>query len=117
MAAGERLCSLPGLHGHPLKRRLSPDGAWRKARRSVNNGACVEVAGLAEDMRVRDSRNPSGPVLAFTVAEWEAFVGGVRKGEFDTAALVDQHLLPWETSRLLSQAIFDRRTDLSAKRS
>ena len=32
---------------------------------------------------MRDSRNPDGPVLAFTPAEWEAFILGVKDGEFD----------------------------------
>jgi hypothetical protein len=41
---------------------------------------------------MRDGSNPDGPVLVFTPAEWEAFVAGVRDGEFDldeTGALVD----------------------------
>jgi hypothetical protein len=51
---------------------------------STYNGNCVEVAGLAEDtIRVRDSKNPKGKVLKFTPAEWDAFIGGVRNGEFD----------------------------------
>ncbi|MGH2599998.1 MAG: DUF397 domain-containing protein, partial [Dehalococcoidia bacterium] len=32
---------------------------------------------------VRDSKNPDGPALAFTHAEWAAFVGGVQDGEFN----------------------------------
>jgi hypothetical protein len=32
---------------------------------------------------VRDSKNPNGPQLSFTRAEWAAFVAGVRGGEFD----------------------------------
>jgi hypothetical protein len=32
---------------------------------------------------MRDGSNPDGPVLVFTPAEWEAFVAGVRDGEFD----------------------------------
>jgi hypothetical protein len=32
---------------------------------------------------VRDSKNPSGPALVFTQAEWDAFVGGAKDGEFD----------------------------------
>jgi hypothetical protein len=32
---------------------------------------------------VRDSKNPGGPQLVFTPAEWEAFTAGVRDGEFD----------------------------------
>jgi hypothetical protein len=34
---------------------------------------------------MRDSDDPDGPVLAFTAAEWEAFVAGVKDGEFDLA--------------------------------
>jgi hypothetical protein len=32
---------------------------------------------------MRNSRSPSGPVLTFSFAEWEAFLTGVRDGEFD----------------------------------
>jgi Domain of unknown function (DUF397) len=32
---------------------------------------------------VRDSKDRSGPVLQFTRREWEAFLAGVRHGEFD----------------------------------
>jgi hypothetical protein len=32
---------------------------------------------------VRNSRDSAGPVLRFTPAEWRAFLGGVRNGEFD----------------------------------
>jgi Domain of unknown function (DUF397) len=28
---------------------------------------------------------PGGPVLRFTAGEWQAFLGGVRTGEFDRA--------------------------------
>ena len=41
---------------------------------------------------MRDGSKPDGPVLRFTPAEWDAFVAGVRDGEFDldeTGALVD----------------------------
>jgi hypothetical protein len=59
-------------------------GTWIKSSLSAYNGNCVEVAGLADDrIRVRDSKNPRGGVLNFTPAEWDAFVGGVRNGEFD----------------------------------
>lgn len=30
--------------------------------------------------------SPSGPVLVFTRFEWECFLDGVKKGEFDDAA-------------------------------
>ena len=57
---------------------------WKKSSLSSYNTNCVEVAGLTDDtIRVRDSKNPRGGVLNFTVGEWDAFIGGVRNGEFD----------------------------------
>lgn len=57
---------------------------WAKSSISHANGSCVEVAGLSSDLiSVRHSTDTRGPVLHFTPAEWDAFLGGVRKGEFD----------------------------------
>ena len=60
------------------------DLRWRKASFSGNGGGnCVEVASLADGMTaVRDSKNPDGAVLTFTAGEWQAFLSGVRAGEF-----------------------------------
>jgi hypothetical protein len=56
---------------------------WRKSVRS-DQGNCVEVAFTADGtVGVRDSKNRTGPVLQFTLAEWDAFTSGVRDGEFD----------------------------------
>jgi hypothetical protein len=44
----------------------------------------VEVAtNLPEVVGVRDSKDRSGPVLAFAPDAWVAFLCGVRNGEFD----------------------------------
>jgi hypothetical protein len=62
------------------------DGAvWRKASRSNGSGGnnCVEVAFLDTGVAVRDSKNRTGPALMFTKAEWIAFVGSAKDGEFD----------------------------------
>ena len=71
---------------------------WRKSSYSGSGGQCVEMAGLpglagpgagsspeslAMTVAVRDSKNPTGPVLTFTAAAWQAFVTGVKNGEFD----------------------------------
>lgn len=56
---------------------------WRKARVSVNNGACVEIAPFSEGIAIRDSKEPDGPILTYTVAEWRAFLHGAKAGEFD----------------------------------
>jgi hypothetical protein len=55
---------------------------WRKSTSSESNG-CVEVAFVGDQVAIRDSKDRSGPVLQFTHKEWEAFLGGVRAGEFD----------------------------------
>ena len=57
---------------------------WVKSSLSFANGNCVEVADLpGGGVAVRNSRHPNGSVLQFTSAEWEAFIGGARNGEFD----------------------------------
>ena len=57
--------------------------AWRKSRRSAQGVDCVEVADNLDDVvAVRDSKDPGGPVLVFTRAEWAAFLAGVKDGEF-----------------------------------
>ena len=56
---------------------------WRKSSFSTTNG-CVEVAVVGDRIAVRDSKQQGrGPVLEFTAVEWNAFLGGVRGGEFD----------------------------------
>lgn len=57
---------------------------WVKSSLSYANCNCVEIAGLSEGIvGMRDSKDTSGPVLQFSGAEWQAFLGGVRNGEFD----------------------------------
>ncbi|HEY2946952.1 MAG TPA: DUF397 domain-containing protein [Micromonosporaceae bacterium] len=58
---------------------------WRRSRHSSASGNCVEVAALpdAGGVAVRNSRDPGGPALIYTAAEIEAFILGVRDGDFD----------------------------------
>ncbi len=58
--------------------------AWHKSSFSGDNGGeCIEVApGFPGLVPVRDSKNPEGPALVFPAAAWQAFVAGVRAGEF-----------------------------------
>jgi hypothetical protein len=57
---------------------------WLKASRSGRaSDNTVEVAFVDDAIAVRDSKDPDGPALIFTWAEWDAFVGGAKDGEFD----------------------------------
>lgn len=55
--------------------------AWRKARRSVNNGACVEVAPARGMLAVRDSKDPDGPVLLYSPDAWHAFLADAKQAK------------------------------------
>lgn len=56
--------------------------AWRKSSRCEDAG-CIEIASKEDRVLVRDSKDCSGPVLQFALPEWDAFLNGVRNGEFD----------------------------------
>ncbi|MFJ6138765.1 DUF397 domain-containing protein [Kitasatospora sp. NPDC092286] len=57
--------------------------AWFKSSYSSNEGGdCVEVAEAPGTVHVRDSKDKSGPQLAFEPAAWKAFV------EFAAAASI-----------------------------
>ena len=60
---------------------------WRKSSHSGSNGGdCVEIADKVHGVvAVRDSKNPGGPVLAFTADDWRAFTAAIKAGEFDLA--------------------------------
>jgi hypothetical protein len=53
---------------------------WRKSSYSgTNGGACVEVArNLPGVVAVRDSKDPHGPALVLTLADWAAFTAVIN---------------------------------------
>ncbi|MET8047793.1 DUF397 domain-containing protein [Streptosporangium sp. NPDC005286] len=56
--------------------------AWRKSTLSDGGNGCVEVAtNLPGVVAVRDSKDPSGPVLIFSPTTWHSFLSGIRSGE------------------------------------
>ncbi|WP_242884871.1 DUF397 domain-containing protein [Actinomadura litoris] len=57
---------------------LTP-ATWRKASRSNESGdACVEVAGVAEVVAVRDSKDPGGPKLILSRSEFRRFADRLK---------------------------------------
>ncbi|MFG2090592.1 MULTISPECIES: DUF397 domain-containing protein [unclassified Spirillospora] len=57
---------------------------WRKSTYSDSEGDnCVEVAGVASVVAVRDSKDPEGPKLAFGRAAFGALARDIRAGRYD----------------------------------
>lgn len=53
---------------------------WRKARISVANGACVEVASTTERVLVRDSVDPSRSAIGYAPEAWRSFIDYLKVG-------------------------------------
>ncbi|MFD5554776.1 DUF397 domain-containing protein [Streptomyces sp. NPDC127068] len=65
------------------------DPQWAKSTYSGSGGTCVEWAPAhataTGTVPVRDSKNPSGPILNLPAPAFASFVTSVKTGEFDTA--------------------------------
>lgn len=59
-----------------------PDIPWRTAVKS-SGGDCVQVARRDGVIMVTHSKRPGGPTIAYTIKEFDAFLDGAKKGEFD----------------------------------
>ena len=70
----------------PGSKRAIPalqDSDFKVSSLTGDKAYCVAVAQKDGVVAVRDSNNPSKGTLYFDQEEWAAFVGGVKKGEFD----------------------------------
>ncbi|GAA4224184.1 DUF397 domain-containing protein [Actinomadura meridiana] len=59
---------------------------WRKSTYSGTGGSqsdCVEVAALARNIGVRDSKNPEGPGVALPPQTFRDLVGAIKRGDYD----------------------------------
>lgn len=61
--------------------RMAAEKRWRTSTRSSGNGACVEVAGTATGVAVRDSKDRDGPILLFPARAWQRFVDSLRPSD------------------------------------
>jgi hypothetical protein len=55
---------------------------WMKSRHSTANGACIEVASTTDKIAIRDSKDPDGPILIYSPAEFKSFLHEARNGDF-----------------------------------
>lgn len=61
---------------------------WRTSSHSGNSGNCVEVATTAgHAIAVRDSEQPAGPELAFSLQMWQAFTSREKRRATDVRQL------------------------------
>lgn len=67
-----------------------PPVAWHISTFSPSNDpSCVEAGPVLDGsgrVAVRHSQRPDAEVIVYTRAEWDAFLAGVRSGEFDFTA-------------------------------
>ncbi|WP_051325848.1 DUF397 domain-containing protein [Glycomyces tenuis] len=73
---------------HPLKGEFDTAAArWERTTREDGTPAALEI-GYADNglVALRMAEEPDGDILIYTPTEWEAFVGGVKDGEFDIAS-------------------------------
>jgi hypothetical protein len=52
---------------------------WRKSTYSTDQGNCVEAASLHSAVAIRDSKNPDGPKLVITPADWRCFTASLKR--------------------------------------
>ena len=57
---------------------------WQRSRMCSVNGSCVQIAALSGGgVAIRDGKlGEASSVLTFSQEEWDAFVAGVKAGEF-----------------------------------
>ena len=54
------------------------EGRWRKSSFSEGANNCVELCHTGRVFRVRDSKNPAGPVLTLPGEQARAFLDAIR---------------------------------------
>lgn len=61
---------------------------WRKAARSIIDGACVEVADRFDHcILVRDSKNRGGEIVLYTARQWRIFIAKIAVNQLTGSIL------------------------------
>ncbi|HZE39309.1 MAG TPA: DUF397 domain-containing protein [Stackebrandtia sp.] len=76
---------------HPLKGEFDTATAqWQRTSNLDGTPGRLEIGFADNDLvALRYADEPDGTILIYTPAEWDAFVAGVKDGEFDIEVLED----------------------------
>lgn len=90
MTKGRTLELVADIRDHPLKGEFNPTTAkWKRTPTASGAGGTLEI-GYGDNglIGLRLANDPDGIILIYTPAEWDAFLEGVRDGEFDFEAMI-----------------------------
>jgi hypothetical protein len=63
---------------------MNRNTGWMMSSRSAGNGgSCVEARRHGDWIEVRNSTAPDAGTVRFTEVEWDSFLYGAKRGEFD----------------------------------
>ena len=63
---------------------MTGDGAWRRSSFCGSHGSCVEFYQFGDGViGLRNKTNSHGYQMLCSPEEWEAFIAGVKAGEFN----------------------------------
>ena len=65
---------------HTVSDASTLTGWFKSSYSGGTNDNCVEIASGHATVPVRDSKDPSGPALLFSVDGWTSFIGAVKGG-------------------------------------
>ena len=68
-----------------IHRILSHEYEFKKSSFSKFDDFCVGVCMTESSVKIKNTKQNNGDVIDFTHKEWEAFIKGVKNGEFDLA--------------------------------
>lgn len=58
--------------------------SWRRSRRSLGNGECIEVGLTQGRVAVRDSKAPGSEIITCSADAWRSFANRLKRtSEFD----------------------------------